>query len=123
MYKIAGACTVCNQTCFEVLQTWGNGERYPGEPKRLGRPEAGAVRITFLLLDGSKADLTFCGDCAELLAPSQYTDIWRKVMRSWDREMRVSGQDPNAQDWYVKQFGNGLLVELNRTPWTEISNA
>lgn len=115
--KIAGHCTLCDGPCFEVMQVFDAHELYPGEPKRLGPPVEGAVRVTFLLFDGTKTHLTFCGDCAKSLSPEQYTEIWRKNLRSWLRELKVE-----TPPWFLQQFSNGLLHELGRQPWTDIAN-
>lgn len=121
-FKISGCCSSCDKPCFEVIQIWGENERYPGEPKRLGKPLEGAVRIAFMLLDGSKCDMTFCASCAEALTHEQYTELWRKVIRSWEREMSVTKPGEPRPDWFNKQFSNGLLSEMGRTPWQEIGN-
>jgi hypothetical protein len=116
-FKISGACTCCDELCFEVLARWSENERYPGEPKRLGPPYESTTRVTFLLLDGSRADFTFCGTCAESLNPGQYTDIWRKALRSFRREMSET-----AKPWFATQFVNGILAEMGRVKWRELQN-
>ena len=120
-YKISGACTCCDEMCFEVLARWSENERYPGEPKRLGPPNPDATRISFVLYDGTKADLTFCGVCAGTLNPDSYTEIWRKVIRSWIREMSKSPQ-AETPSWFLDQFNNGLLAEMGRKLWSEMNH-
>ena len=119
-FKIAGACTLCDKPCFEVMQVYEAHERLPGEPKRLGPPFEDAARVTFLLMDGSKMSLTFCEACAVALAPEQYIDIWRKVLRSWMRE--IVGNEARHMNWFPPQFANSLLCELGREPWKELMN-
>lgn len=119
-FKISGACTICDAMCYEVMARNAEHERRPGEPKRLGSPNEDATRITFMLFDGTKADLTFCGKCAAALNPVQYTDIWRKVIRSWIREM--DGNEAAHGNWFPKQYANGLLVELGRVNLKEALN-
>ena len=114
-YKISGACTICDERCFEVKAVYQDHEIRPGEPKRLGKPLDGAMQLVFLLFDGSKTYLTFCGSCAQALKPDQYTAIWRKNMRSWKRELK--GDRP---EWFLRQFDNGLLCELGRSTWKEL---
>ena len=116
-YKISGCCSACDEPCFEVLARWDTHERYPGEPKRLGPPMNEATRVTFLLYDGSRADFTFCGACAKALNPTQYVDIWRKALRSFLREMSET-----ARPWWNTQFQNGLLCEMGRVNWKEITH-
>jgi len=117
-FKISGACTICDEMVFEVMARYEEHERRPGEPKRLGSPNDGATRITFGLFDGTRADLTFCGTCTEILNSEQCTEIWRKVMRSWIREME--GDTQKHDGWFPKQYANGLLVELGRVNLKEI---
>lgn len=111
-YKIAGHCTTCDAECFEIIERWGEHERRPGEPKRIGAPLDGATRITFLLVDGSRMDLTFCKDCAAGLTDDSYSSIWQKVLRSWTRELEEKGDEP--PEWFTKQYENGLLSEMGR---------
>ncbi len=112
-FKIAGACTLCDQPCFEVIQTQAPSL----EQKKLGLPLLGAMRFTFLLMDGSMMDLTFCAQCGEALAPSSYVAIWRKVMRSWLKEIGEEKQKHSS--WFTPQFANGILCVLARRPWSE----
>ena len=120
-YKISGCCTLCDEPCFEVIARWGADERRAGEPKRLGPPLDGSIRVTFMLNDGSRSDMTFCGRCAEDLNPAYYTAIWQKVMRSWKRELDDKPEAERNPDWFQKQFSNGLLCELKREDWKELA--
>ena len=117
-YKISGCCTLCDAPCFEVMQVYEAHERNPGEPKRLGPAMDGAMRVSFMLLDGTKADMTFCGECAANLSAEHYIEIWRKVMRSWRREM----SEPYP-DWFNRSFANGIAAEMGRATWKEICGA
>jgi hypothetical protein len=71
-------------------------------------------RITFLLFDGRKTDMTVCGDCAKSLSPEQYPILWRKNLAGYMRE-----QDGNPEK-FKHQFVNGILCELSRTTWKEL---
>lgn len=117
-FKITGHCTTCDCEVFEIITRQAEHERRPGEPKRIGGPLDNAIRITFLLFDGTKTDLTFCEDCAADLEPARYVAIWRKNLRSWMREL--SGRQDELPDWLVKQFSGGLLCELGRKKWKEL---
>jgi len=121
-YKIAGHCSQCDKPCFEVMQVYEAHERLPGEPKKLGPPRADALRITFMLMDGTKMSLTFCASCAKSLSPPHYTAIWRKVLRSWARELSEKPVGERMPAWYRPQFASGLLCELGRKKWTEVIN-
>jgi hypothetical protein len=113
--KIAGCCSKCDEPCFEVLARWEQHERRPGEPKRLGPPNPDAVRITFLLFNGRRTDMTLCGNCADTLGPADYSLLWRKNLAGWLRE-----QNGNPEK-FKYEFANGLLAELGRITWKELS--
>jgi hypothetical protein len=83
LFKISGCCTICDQPCFEVMALYKEHERRPGEPKRLGGPLEGAVRVTFRLYDGTQNDQTFCAGCAEAVGADDFPEIWR--VRAWTR--------------------------------------
>lgn len=117
--KVGGYCTICDVPCFEVMAMYGEGERLPGEPKQIGPPLEGAVRITFLLFDGTKTSLTFCGDCSADIPPSEYNEIWQKNIRSWMRELSFKAAVDRNPPWFKGQFSNGLLCEMGRELWTE----
>jgi hypothetical protein len=114
-HKIAGCCTLCDKPCFEVMQVNDPHERNPGEPKRLGQPMNDSARITFLLYDGTKTDLTFCGECADLPLAPLFIELWAKNMRTWLREL--GNERP---EWFMKQYTNGLLCEIGRKTWKEL---
>lgn len=112
--KIAGCCSLCDKPCFEVLARWEKHEKRAGEPKRLGPPMEDSVRVTFLLFNGRRTDMTFCGQCAETLSPDSYPTLWRKNLAGW---MREQNGDPSK---FMDEFANGLLCELGRTSWKEL---
>lgn len=113
-HKIAGCCSLCDAPCFEVLEVWAPHERNPGEPKRLGGPVDGAVRVTFLLFNGRTTDMTFCSGCAEDVNAAYYPALWRKNIAGWLREQK--GNPEKFKD----EFENGLLCELGRKTWEEL---
>lgn len=112
--KIAGCCSVCDAPCFEVLARWDDGDRRPGEPKSLGMPLEDSVRITFLLFNGHRTDMTFCGACAESLDPKRYALLWRRNLAGWLREQN------GKTEKFTNEFSNGLLCELGRKQWKEV---
>lgn len=118
-YKISGHCTLCDTRCFDILGVYESHERLPGEPKALGAPVEGAMRVTFMLIDGSKTALTFCAECSKSLPSELYLQIWRKNIRSWLRELSEKPESERNPEWFQKQFSNGLLCEMGRIPWTE----
>ena len=115
--KLPASCTICDEPCFEVLARWDEGEERAGQIKRPGPPLPDSTRITFLLFDGTRADMTFCGRCAASLTHLQYPGIWRKVVNSWKPEI-----GDRIPAWFSRQPGNGMLLELGRKLWTEHAN-
>lgn len=113
-YKVSGCCSLCDQPAFEIICRWESHERRPGEPKRIGLPLEGSQRITFLLYNGRRTDMTFCGACSETLSPDHYTLLWRKNLGGYLRE-----QDGNPEK-FKEEFANGLLCELGRIEWKEL---
>ena len=109
-YKIAGCCTVCDTPVHEVLAVYEAYLPRAGEPKSIGPVIGNAVRISFGLYDGTKADYTFCEECGANLEPSQYAEIWRKTLRSFMRE--GAHENSNHRKWFLPMFANGLLVQL-----------
>lgn len=122
-YKISGHCTLCDEPCFDIVQVQEAHERRPGEPKRIGPPLEGSMRITFLLFDGTRTDLTFCADCSAGLAPDSYIEIWRKNLRSWMRELSEKPEAERKPEWFMRQFSGGLLCEVGRQNWKDLTNA
>lgn len=114
-HKIGGCCSLCDTPCFEIMARWDEGEKRAGEPKRLGYPNDGAVRVTFMLMNGNVTDMTLCGECAAKLGPEHYLTLWRKNLAGYLRE-----QDGNPAK-FVNEFENGLLVELKRLTWKELT--
>jgi hypothetical protein len=113
MFQKAGYCMRCNDVpCYEVQTLWTEGERYPGEPKRLGAPAEG-VKVSFILMDGSRADMQICERCEPELSPADYPEMWARALRSWKREMDFT---PSKQKtaWWESQFANGILAEMGR---------
>lgn len=113
-HKIPGCCSICDQPAFEVMAVWDAGEKRAGEPKRLGGPLEGTTRITFLLLNGRRTDMTFCGECSASLAPENYQTLWRKNLAGYLRE-----QDGNPEK-FKDEFANGILAEMGRVTWKEL---
>lgn len=119
-FIIAGHCMHCDAPCWEVKQVWTAGERYPGEPKRLGKLVTDAVRVSFMLLDGNRIDVTLCADCGESFNPEHYVSLWSKIQRSWHREMTAMNKP--IHDWFWKSFDNLILAEMGRVKWRELAS-
>jgi hypothetical protein len=91
-YKITGACTRCDAMCFRVLDT-----QKDGSPKRLGPPIDGAVRVSFMLMDGTRTSLTFCADCATMLPGELYVSIWQRIKAFYDTDQQDRTDEIDAR--------------------------
>ena len=108
--KILGACTRCDKNVFEVVRT----DTQTRLPLELGAAHDDAMRVTFILVNGTRMDLTFCADCASTLVPAEFPHIWQRVMLSWISE---SGADHPAVKANV---ANGILGIVGMKPWKEV---
>lgn len=115
--KLAGCCSLCDAPAFEILQRWDEGERRAGEPKRLGPPLPGSMRITFLLLNGRVTDMTVCEACAAVVAPEHYATLWGKNLAGYLFEQE------GKTEMFKHEFENGILSELARFNWKELVKA
>lgn len=108
--KLHGCCSKCDAEVFEII------ERDPETraPTRVGAPLDEAERATFLLMNGSRMDLTLCAGCAAGLQPADYAFLWQRVMVSW---IAQSGPD---HPWPKSQIDNGICAVLHRQPWKEV---
>ena len=113
-HKMPGCCSLCDTPAFEILARWDEGEKRAGEPKRLGPPNPGTTRVTFMLMNGHITDMTFCGACAPALKSKDYTKLWRKNLAGWTREQN------GKTEKFAHEFANGLLAEVKRTTWQEL---
>lgn len=90
--KRLGHCTLCETQVFEMPN-----------PSRIGAPRENARRVTFVLMDGTQADCTFCDEC--VVSPESLPAIHRAWMEAWRRE---GGPDPISQ---VDNVPIGVLFE------------
>jgi hypothetical protein len=109
--KLTGCCSRCDVEVFDVVTR----DPETRHPKRLGRAHEDAMRVSFLLVNGSRMDLTFCAACANELQPADYPALWTRVMVSWVAE----GQQDN--EWAKSQVNNGIVGLLHQQPWREVT--
>jgi hypothetical protein len=113
-YQLTGFCMRCNRKpCYQVLTLQSVFDRFPGEPGKVGEPLAGAVKVSLLLMDGSRAELNVCAACAEVLHPVDYPEMYQRILRSWKREVDIAPNEKKTA-WWGSQFNNGILIELGR---------
>lgn len=108
--KTAGCCTKCDKPVFDVVAY----DTKTQKPTRMGAAHDNAMRTTFMLLNGSRMDLTFCADCESKLTAADYPGLWRRVMVSWIAE------DP-AHPWPKSQVNNGIAARLASKPFREVA--
>ena len=81
--KRAGCCTWCDEEVYEIITRFPEGP-LSGYPRKIGKPLDSARRISYALVDGSRADLTCCAGCEfEMTQPVNMPIIWQKVIRSF----------------------------------------
>lgn len=115
-----GCCMRCDEPAFEILTYQGEEDFYPGEPKKIGRPLEGSIRVGVLLLDNRRADITLCAACAPVFGPQDYGPLWAKIIRSWDREMSVITKTSERPQWFADAYSNLILAEIGRISWKEL---
>lgn len=108
--KILGSCSKCDAEVFEVAKR----DPETRVPIQLGPCRDDAMRATFLLLDGSSMDLTFCKNCSDTLLPHDYRFLWQRVMLSWETE---TPGHPNQK----QHADNGILALRHVQPWKDIT--
>lgn len=73
-----------------------------------------SVRVTFLLINGRRTDMTICGECAGNLTIEHYGLLWRKNLAGYMKEQRGDTSK------FKQEFDNGILAEMGRVTWKEI---
>ena len=86
--KRASCCSACHREVFDAISRFEEPHPYAGQIQRAGAPHADAVRVTFVLTDGSRANMTFCVDCETKIAPENLPDVWRNVMAAFAFERK-----------------------------------
>lgn len=109
--KFIGCCSKCDKEVFKVERR--NPETRA--PVTVSTPYEDAERLTFVLVDGTRMDLTFCTACADSLQPGEFPFLWQRVMASWVAE---SGAD---HPWLKSQRDNGILGFIARKRFKEIA--
>ena len=128
--KRFGCCTLCDREVFEALLRWPPGHVNENQIRRPGAPINGARRVTVILVDGSIADLTFCGACKA--SPENLCAIWKKVVRTMafemDPEWRAGIKAAPLEDHeryqterlLMKMIESPPLGVLHEQPWSEV---
>jgi len=100
--KAAGLCSVSGEECFDVLEYWpANHPVYAGQPRRLGAPHDDALRVTVVLVNGSRMNLTIK---AQYLADFHVAlpEVWR-VVKEATRTLRKAHKHLGQIDFSPQQ--------------------
>ncbi len=110
--KLIGCCSSdgCDKEVFEIVRR----DSTASQPLKVGPATEDAVRATFLLVDGSKMDLTFCRECADKLEPTVFPMLWQRCMLSWIKQSGVK------HTWVAEQRKNGIMGLLRTQPWGHV---
>lgn len=107
MIKQPGLCTLCATPCFEVRLRYDDKFRHlNGRIRALGKPLPNAWKVTLLLLDGSRMDLTVCETCVNGVE-SKVPELWGNVLESYREEL----SDPYRQDVGLNLFPEDRKLE------------
>lgn len=110
MTKRAGCCSNCDKPIFAPVEERG-GEIV----KSAGLMDEEAVRIGFVLTNGSRIEMSVCGDCLDTY---DLKTMWRKNCEAWSNEINDKNRDVIAK--LVQEVPVG---ELYRQRWKDMANA
>jgi len=83
---------------YEIRQTREEpGHQLDGHPVRLGAQLEHGTQVTFLLANGSEADVSLCRDCAGNLRPEHYREMWRACVLRGDVSLALAGRSANER--------------------------
>lgn len=88
MSRKFGCCVICNEECFNVTARWPSDHRCASQIRQVSGPKLEAKRHALLLVNGSQALITTCGECE--ITPENLPKIWRQCVAANVRE-----DDPN----------------------------
>ena len=97
--KRAGCCLCCGDATYTIL-----GTTLDGTPNRLGPMLPDGVQVTFLMSDGTEADVTFCVACARALRPADYPRVWDRVVDAVDHAAARAQRRPVERRLLVRPY-------------------
>ena len=142
--KILGACTVCDEMVFEVLEKYPEGHPLHGQIRKLSHAlkDRDARRVSLLLLGspeneglpgfhGAQHEITLCAKCQ--ITQHNIAPLWAKCMKSYadhatpEHRERL-GNPPLTKEqqaysdkvtlWMVANIPIGVLHERK---WSEVT--
>lgn len=96
--KVAGCCLCCHAECYQVIARDPKTDR----PLALGPQLERGTQVTFMLSNGSEADITFCSACAAEITPADYPAIWSAVLRTVAASL--DGLSPNQRAMRLRPY-------------------
>lgn len=123
--KRPGHCTLCNEPVREIVSKHTEGPR-KGDPKQLGKWFDNGYRVTFLLSDGSIADITLCKECLDGGIENIFDEIWKAVEERflWEEDNLEVERTPFQQKQVEKELNRILSLkiekEVGRRMWNYI---
>lgn len=112
--KRPGCCTLCETPVREVVSKHTKG-KLKGEAIEFGPWMENAWRVTYLMSDGSTADITFCPECFD----GDFEEIQKKYTERFlweeDKEIRVLKGNPErtAMQQYAVEKELDRVLSLN----------
>ena len=127
--KKFGCCSLCDREVFDALSRWTAGS-CKGQIRDVGAPKRGARRVTLILSNGSRCDLTFCDRCNP--TASSIPKLWMKICTSMAKELDpeyragigagelTDLQRTQSEDNLINMFNNPPVGVLYEQPWSEV---
>ena len=118
--KLVGCCTNCDEPLFEVVTQWTAPHPREGEPRRIDWQklvDPDAVRVGFMMSDGSTCDMSFFAKC-EQFADTGLARWWAKnvVAQEFDERHRAILGAPRIDVHRAAAHRRSLLKTANMVP-------
>lgn len=109
--KRPGHCTLCETPVREIVAKHTTGP-LKGEPSQLGEWKDNAYRVSYLLSDGSIADITFCENCLD----GDFGEIWAAVKDRfmWEEEFMAPQRTPKQQEAVDRELNRVLTLKIEK---------
>lgn len=130
--KKAHACSSCDAELWDALTRFEAPHPFEDQIRKAGAVHEDAMRVTFVLTDGSNANMSMCRACADALQPSDLPKLWRRVMAAFAYEREhyeeLSGhqQEPTPEQKAAVERDLAKLREtvplgvLHAEPWSAV---
>jgi len=117
--KMPGCCTLCDAPLFEIIKVHAEGY-LKGLPETFGAPSKNAWRVTFVTMNGTRTDMTFCEDCLPKIDDNM-SKIHNKVVRAFIFERGHPRSDQKTHDEsMMRSINNSILGVLSKERWVDL---